>query len=75
MFISLHCCHVQVDDLKVTPSTDPAHEGHGMVINIKGTKPHTLTTPPYIALDVAAESHFWEAVGRAYPSFTVSMAR
>ena len=68
-------CHAQVDEIKVTPSHAPEHEGHGLVIKIKGTKPAFLTTPPHIALDVKADAHFWTVAGRAYSDFAVSLAR
>ena len=65
----------QADDLRMTFSRAPEHEGHGIVIKIKGTKSLPLTAPPYIALNVSKTSHFWVAAGHAYSSFAVSMAR
>ena len=67
--------HAQVDDLRMTLSQAPEHEGHGIVIKIKGTKPLPLTTPQHIALNVSENSHFWSAAEKAYSSFAVSMAR
>lgn len=55
-------------------SRDPAHEKHGMVIKVTGTKPRELAIPTHIALAVRG-TEFWNAVSSAYGEFAASMAR
>ncbi len=59
-------------------SDAPEHEGHGLVINIKGDRSASVEEPVHMALDVPTSSYsysFWPAAERAFGSFPVSMGR
>ncbi len=71
-----HDCHVtvQVSDIKFSLSRDPAHENHGLVIEVKGYKPSALSEPVHLSLNVEGGG-FWGVASRAFGEFPVNLAR
>ena len=64
----------QIEELKVNLSHDPEHEGHGLVVSIKGTRDKGVAKPVHMALQIPP-SRFWMAAENAFGSFPVRMAR
>ena len=50
------------------------HDNHGVIVKIKGTKPPSLKSSPYVAVDVSGQS-FWGVVLEAFGEWRVSCAR
>ena len=64
----------QVEEITFSLSKAPEHEGHGIVIKIKGTKKQSLIQPPMMALDVLP-GRFWAGAEVAFGAFAVSLAK
>jgi hypothetical protein len=63
-----------VDEFKFSLSMSPEHEGHGILIKIKGTKKASLVRPPIMALEVMP-GNFWDGAERVFGSFAVGLAK
>ncbi len=66
--------YLQVSNIKFSLSQDPAHEKHGLVIQVKGRKPKELSEPVHLSLNVEGGG-FWGVASRVFGEFPVSLAR
>lgn len=64
----------QVEKIAFSLSKALEHEGHGIVIKIKGTKKQSLVQPPMMALDVLPGG-FWTGAEVVFGTFAVSLAK
>ena len=64
----------QVSNIKFSLSQDPAHEKHGLVIQVKGRKPRELSEPVHLSLNVEGGG-FWGVASKVFGEFPVSLAR
>jgi hypothetical protein len=63
---------VKVTSLNIALSRE--HDNHGVIVKIKGTKPPSLKSSPYVAVDVSGQ-RFWGVVLDAFGGWKVSFAR
>eukprot|EP00731_Ephydatia_muelleri_P024755 Em0016g1026a len=65
---------ITVNKISAEFSTDPAHNGHGMIIKLEGTKPSDLKLPVHVAFSVGGDD-FWYQVNAIFGQWAVGMAR
>ena len=64
----------QINTFSAELSRDPAHDNHGMIINLKGTKPSDLAVPVHVAFTVEGDG-FWNVVNASFGQLAVEKAR
>ena len=65
---------LQVTELSFSLSQAPAHDGHGLVVRMKGRKPANLVQPVHVALDVSGQ-YFWRTAAAAFGEWPTSLGR
>ena len=60
--------------MSIALSRNPAHNGHGIVVQIQGRKPSHLTLPAHIALNIGG-SGFWRAASNTFGEWKVGLAK
>lgn len=58
--------------MNIALSTD--HDGHGLVVKLKGTKPTELSSVLHVAMNVSGQS-FWRNVSNVFGSWKTNFAR
>ena len=76
MYLIVTTVLMQIEEMTFSLSKAPEHEGHGLVIDIRGNRASSLEKPVQMALDVpASSSQFWRAAELSFGSFKISLAR
>ena len=65
---------IEVKKFSAKLSTDPAHNGHGMIIELEGTKPSDLKMPVHVAFTIQ-DGEFWSRLDAVFGQWAVGMAR